>query len=92
MKPALPTTISASVTSCDDQPHRAEEIQRRRRHSVLPVRVLRGCKSKYPPHFEAMSRFRETRSLYGVAIANNLINLFSTRFRRVICDNKEFIG
>jgi hypothetical protein len=56
------------------------------------VRVLRGCKSKYPPHFEAMSRFRETRSLYGVAIANNLINLFSMRFRRVICDNKEFIG
>jgi hypothetical protein len=58
----------------------------------LPVRVPRGCKSKYPPHFEAMSRFRETRSLYGVAIANNLINLFSMRFRRVICDNKEFIG
>jgi hypothetical protein len=43
------------------------------------------------PHFEA--RLRKTRrSLYGVANANNLIIRFSIRFRRVICDPKEFIG
>ena len=76
-----------------DHPHRAEKIQRRRCRPVALLRVLRGCKSGYPTHFEAMSRLRKTRrSLYGVANANNLIIPFSMRFRRVICDNKESIG
>ena len=77
----------------DDQPHRAENIQRRCRRSVALMRMLRGCKSGYPPHCKAMSRLRKTRrSLYGVANANNLIIPFSMRFRRAICDNKESVG
>src|SRR5262249_34716780 len=70
-----------------DEPRRAKEIQPGRCHPVLPVRVMRGYKFGNPPHFEAMSRLRETRrSLYAVANANNLIIPFSMRFRWVICD------
>src|SRR5262249_23204342 len=49
----------------------AEKIQRSRRCPVALVRMLRGSKVGYPPHFEAMSHLRETgRSLYGVGNAN----------------------
>src|SRR5262245_16629546 len=74
--------------ACNDQSHWAEEIRRRRRHPVWPVRVTRGYKSGNPPHFKAMSRLREP-PLYGVANANNLIIPFSMRFRRVICDAND---